>query len=101
MANNPSFSLYVNDLEGGTRHMSDEEFGCYIRLLLAQFNRGGTLPTDEKFLSRFCTSFDSSWNIVKEKFKYIGEGKIQNQRLKKEMAKRLKFIDKQEDNGRK
>jgi uncharacterized protein YdaU (DUF1376 family) len=100
MANNPSFSFYVNDFEGGTRHMTDEELGCYVRLLLAQFNRGGILPNNTDFLRRFCTSFDKSWAIVGEKFIDIGENKIQNQRLKKETSKRSNFIEKQVDNGR-
>lgn len=101
MANNPSFSFYVNDFEGGTRHMTDTELGCYVRLLLAQFNRGDILPNDANFLKRFCTSFDESWPIVKEKFKPVGENQIQNKRLSKESAKRSKFIDKQSNNGRK
>ena len=70
MANNPSFSLYVNDFEGGTRHMTDEELGCYIRLLFAQFNRE-KLPNNPDFLRSFCTSFDKSWTIVSEKFEKI------------------------------
>lgn len=100
MANNPSFSLYVNDFEGGTRHMNDEELGCYIRLLFAQFNRG-KLPNNHDFLRRFCTSFDKSWAIVAEKFEKIGDDFIQNKRLDTEIQKRDNFIDKQQVNGRK
>ena len=100
MANNPSFSLYVNDFEGGTRHMTDEELGCYIRLLFAQFNRE-KLPNNPDFLRRFCTSFDKSWTIVNEKFEKIDENFIQNRRLETEIQKRDNFIDKQQDNGRK
>lgn len=100
MANNPSFSLYVNDFEGGTRHMTDEELGCYIRLLFAQFNRE-KLPNNHDFLRRFCTSFDKSWAIVSEKFEKIDENFIQNRRLETEIQKRDNFIDKQQDNGRK
>lgn len=100
MANNPSFSFYVNDFEGGTRHMTDAELGCYLRLLIAQFNRGGILPDDEKFLRRFSTSFDESWPFVKEKFKKINGG-LQNERLEIETFKRKKFIEKQSGNGQK
>lgn len=100
MANNPSFSLYVNDFEGGTRHMTDEELGCYIRLLFAQFNRG-KLPNNTDFLRRFCTSFDKSWAIVGEKFEKIDADFIQNKRLENEIQKRDNFIDKQQVNGRK
>ncbi len=99
MANNPAFPLYVNDLEGGTRHMTDEEFGCYLRLLIAQFNRRGILPNDEKFLSRFCTSFKESWPIVKEKFKKI-DGGLMNVRLEKERLKKEIFLKKQSENGK-
>lgn len=93
MANNPSFSFYVNDFEGGTRHMTDAELGCYMRLMLAQFNREGILPNDPKFLRRFCTTFDESWPIVKEKFREISPGKIQNKRLEKERVKRKNFVE--------
>lgn len=101
MANNPSFSFYVNDFEGGTRHMTDAELGCYLRVLLAQFNRKGVLPNDEKFLKRFCTSFDESWPIVKEKFHDVGGGLLQNKRLEIERVKKEKFIENQRENGRK
>ncbi len=100
MANNPSFSLYVNDFEGGTRHMTDEELGCYVRLLFAQFNRE-KLPNNPDFLRRFCTSFDKSWAIVGEKFEKIDENFLQNKRLVQETIKRDNFIDKQQGNGRK
>jgi uncharacterized protein YdaU (DUF1376 family) len=100
MANNPIFPFYVNDFEGGTRHMTDEEVGCYLRLLLAQFNRGGFLPPDENFLSRFCTSFKESWPIVKEKFLKTENG-LQNKRLEHERVKREKFVIHQSENGKK
>ena len=101
MSKDPAFLLYPNDLEGGTRHMTDEEFGCYIRLLLAQFNRGGILPNDEKILSRYCTSFEKSWHIVKEKFLPAGNGKIKNKRLSIEMEKRAEKSKKQSINAKK
>src|SRR5258706_6902858 len=100
MANNPIFPFYVNDFEGGTRHMTDAEVGCYLRLLMAQFNRGGFLPDNEKFLKRFCTSFDESWPIVKEKFLKSEKG-IQNKRLEFERVKRDKFVIHQSENGKK
>lgn len=92
MANNPIFPFYVNDFEGGTRHMTDAEVGCYLRLLMAQFNRGGQLPGDETILRRYCTSFEQSWPLVKEKFEKINGTKIQNKRLEIERVKREKFI---------
>lgn len=101
MAKNPMFSFYVNDFEGGTRHMTDAEVGCYIRLLLAQFNsKNGTLPLDENFLQRFSDSFKESWPIVKEKFNQIGNKTIQNERLEKERVKKLIFTQHQSENAK-
>lgn len=98
MANNPIFPFYVNDFEGGTRHMTDAEVGCYLRLLMAQFNRGGQLPADEKILTRYCTSFSESWSIVKEKFEKVNGSKIQNKRLEIERLKRENFVDSRSKN---
>lgn len=98
MANNPIFPFYVNDFEGGTRHMTDAEAGCYLRLLMAQFNRGGQLPNDENILRRYCTSFDESWPIVKEKFERINGSKLQNKRLEIERVKRENFVDSRSKN---
>lgn len=91
MAKDPAFNFYVNDFEGGTRHMTDQELGCYVRLLMAQFNRCGKLPKDLKFLKRLSDSFDNSWPIVKEKFKEIDSEFIQNERLEHERLKRENY----------
>jgi len=98
MANNPIFPFYVNDFEGGTRHMTDAEVGCYLRLLMAQFNRGGVLPADEALLSRYCTSFNESWPMVKEKFEKINGSKFQNKRLEIERIKRENFVESRSKN---
>ena len=98
MAKNPKFNFYVNDFEGGTRHMTDEELGCYVRLILAQFNRGGTLPNDKKFLSRFCDSINKSWPVVSEKFKDIGNGQLQNERMEYERVKSAEYSKSRKDN---
>ncbi len=101
MANNPKFNFYVNDFEGGTRHMTDAELGCYVRLLLAQFNRGGTLKNDKKFLARFCTSLNESWDIVSEKFIEVTSGEIQNIRMEVERQKSESFSKSRAENRRK
>jgi uncharacterized protein YdaU (DUF1376 family) len=68
---------------------------------MAQFNRGGELPEDEKYLARFCTSFTDSWPIVGEKFIKFDDGKICNQRLNNEILKKKKHLEKQTKNGSK
>lgn len=100
MANNPKFNFYVNDFEGGTRHMTDEELGCYMRLLLAQFNMG-TLPNDSKFLSRLCDSLERSWPIVKNKFVVVDNGNLKNERLDFERIKSIEYSKSRKENRQK
>lgn len=102
MAKNPKFNFYVNDFEGGTRHMTDEEVGCYVRLMLAQFNRGGKLPNDMKFLSRYCNSLERSWSVVSEKFPEIENGKFrQNERMEIERVKSEEYSESRKQNRQK
>lgn len=102
LAKNPKFNFYVNDFEGGTRHMTDEEVGCYVRLMLAQFNRGGKLPNDLKFLSRYCDSLERSWCVVSEKFPEIDEGKSrQNERMEIERLKSEEYSESRKMNRQK
>lgn len=77
--------------------MTDEELGCYVRLILAQFNRGGTLPNDLKYLARYCTSLDKSWPVVGEKFKVV-EGELQNQRMEIERVKSYEYSKSRKEN---
>lgn len=100
MANNPKFNFYVNDFEGGTRHMTDEELGCYMRLLLAQFNMG-TLPNDQKFLSRLCDSLERSWPIVKNKFVLVENEGLKNERLDFERIKSIEYSKSRKENRQK
>ena len=95
----PHFKFYVDDFVGGTSHLTDEELGCYLRLLLAQFNRGGSLPMDKKFLARFTLTVDKNWDVLREKFKDNPDGTISNQRLLNEMIKAQNFTAKQNQNG--
>jgi uncharacterized protein YdaU (DUF1376 family) len=67
--------------------MTDEELGCYMRLIIAQFNRGGKLPNDLKFLARYCDSLERSWPVVSEKFQPLPDGQIQNERMEIERVK--------------
>jgi len=102
LAKNPKFNFYVNDFEGGTRHMTDEEVGCYMRLMLAQFNRGGKLPNDIKFLSRYCDSLDRSWDVVSEKFPETDSGKYrQNERMEIERVKSEEYSESRKANRQK
>lgn len=99
MATNPIFPLYYNDIDRSTRDWTDEEFGCYMRLLMHQWDQG-EIPKDEQRRSRIVTSLGKSWVTVGKKFVEKGEGLV-NERLEEIRIERGLFIKKQQENGQK
>jgi uncharacterized protein YdaU (DUF1376 family) len=99
MAKNPVFPLYYNDIDRSTRDWTDEEFGCYVRLLLHQWDKFG-LPLGFDRLSRIATSVEKNWDIIGPKFQEVG-GLLKNAKLEEIRTARMKESDKQSDNGKK
>lgn len=110
MAKDPICPIYYNDLLGSTRTWTDEEFGCYVRLLLEQWDKGfipnpyqnstNSLPTDIPTFVRLCritTSVDRNWELLKTKFQESANG-LQNQKMEEIRQKRNKHKDKQRTN---
>lgn len=85
MAKDPAFLFYPNDFTSGTRFMTDEQVGKYIRLLCAQFDCGHL--TEEQMIM-ICKSYD---NHIFSKFIKDSEGKFYNERLEIEKFKRKNF----------
>ena len=99
MAANPILPLYYNDIDRSTRDWSDEEFGCYMRLLMHQWAQG-EIPKETQRLSRIVTSLDNSWDLVKTKFEETDTGMV-NLKLEEIRAERLSYLKKQQENGKK
>lgn len=99
MAANPILPLYYNDIDRSTRDWSDEEFGCYMRLLMHQWAQG-EIPKETQRLSRIVTSLASSWELVRSKFVETETGMI-NQKLEEIRAERMAYLKKQQENGKK
>jgi len=85
MAKDPAFLFYPNDFTSGTRFMTDEQVGKYIRLLCAQFDCGHL--TEEQMIL-ICKSYD---NHIFSKFIKDSDGKFYNERLEIEKVKRKNF----------
>lgn len=96
MAKDPAFLFYPGDWMGGTQWLTMEQKGCYIELLILQFNTGGFTVAQAKQVLSIC--FDVAWPVLEQKF-ILADGKYYNERLKGEIEKRKKFTDSRRDNA--
>lgn len=98
----PAFRFYVDNFVEGTIEMTDSEAGLYVRLLCAQWSKGG-LPNDDSELLRFSrgsTTAQQDLNRVKRKFDVCADGMLRNERLEIERSKQEKFSKSQSDKGK-
>jgi uncharacterized protein YdaU (DUF1376 family) len=86
----PFMQLYVSDFIGDTLHLSTEQVGAYLLLLMAMWNAGGTLPDDEAKLARIVRLSVKKWRAVAPDLLSFFErvdGAVRHNRLTKEMQK--------------
>lgn len=92
----PAFLFYPNDWMGGTQWFTMEQKGCYLELLVLQFNTGKFTEAQAKQVLSIC--FDHAWETVKKKFTKEGEFYF-NERLKYEIERRAKYAESRRNNG--
>jgi hypothetical protein len=90
MSKDPAFLFYPGDWLGGTMGMSFEQKGCYLELLMMQFNNGRFTEAQAKQVLSVC--FDYAWPTLKVKFNSDGTY-YWNNRLQEEIEKRKSFIE--------
>src|SRR5688572_21835965 len=98
MAKDPAFLFYPNDWLGGTMTMTRHLKGCYIDLLVAQFNSG---PLSLETIKTVLGSDQASWTVLSSKFKQTAEGLFFNERLVAEKFKREEYSNKQSERVKK
>lgn len=59
--NAPFMQLYVGDYLKDTRHLTAEQHGAYLLLLMSMWAHGGDLPNDPKKLARLACCTASRW----------------------------------------
>lgn len=82
--------LYVADYLGDTRHLTTEQHGAYLLLLMTMWRSAGRLPNDDKKLARIAGTTPSRWaKIAPEVMEFFSiEGaEITNARLSRELEK--------------
>lgn len=84
----PAFLFYPGDWQGGTMTMTRHMKGCYIDLLVAQFNSG---PLSLEEIKTVLGTDFAVWGSLSKKFKRTDDGLFFNERLATEKAKREKF----------
>lgn len=97
MAKDPAFLFYPNDWLGGTLTFSRHLKGCYIDLLMAQFNQGRLSIQDVQDI--LGADFDLHWERkLKSKFIEDESGRFYNERLENEKNKRANFTQSRRNN---
>lgn len=86
----PFMQLYVADYLGDTRHLTTEQHGAYLLLLMAMWRADGVLPEDARKLARISGCTPSRWARIADDvlaFFDVADGVLTNKRLKLELEK--------------
>lgn len=96
--------LYIADYLADTTHLSAEQHGAYILMLMASWKRGGSLPDDGPQLASIARLDAAKWRkhepILRAFFDAEG-GLLIQKRLAEEYADAVKVHDAQKSNGAK
>lgn len=90
MSERPFMQLYVSDFIGDTLHLSSEQVGAYLLLLMAMWNADGKLPNDEAKLARVARLSLKKWrSVAPDLMPFFEQDKdtISHRRLTKELQK--------------
>lgn len=66
MSSIPYFPFYPADYLADTAHLSTEQHGAYLLLLITAWSRGGRLPADHQKLARIARVNARRWHIISE-----------------------------------
>lgn len=72
------FPFYYQRIITSTTGWSDAEFGCYVRLLTYQFDKG-SIPSDAKERERISPGVKKHWGLLSKKFIPDGNGGLINE----------------------
>jgi uncharacterized protein YdaU (DUF1376 family) len=100
----PYMQFWVGDFLASTAHLSLEQKGGYVLVILSMWNSGGSLPNDPAKLARICGISLKRWQHISpeilEFFDHDGD-RLTQKRLAAEYQKGLDIIQKRSAAGKK
>lgn len=103
MSKSPFMQLYVSDYLGDTQHLTTEQHGTYLLLLMAMWRADAKLPNEPQKLARIARVSFRRWHIVSPEvleFFTVEDGFLMNKRLYREHQKALSISEKRRNSGR-
>lgn len=93
-------TFYPGDYLGDTGHLSTEEHGGYLLLLLHAWTQNGVLPLDDELLRRITKMTPRAWaksRAIIMKFFHLQDDGYHQKRMDKELAKARAMVAKKRD----
>ena len=103
MSQAPSMPLFVDAFLADTMHLTAEETGAYICLLMSMWRHNGSVPNDDKDNARITRLGMKKWRAMKPrimKFLVVENGRLTQKRLQKEWSYVESKSRKQSQNSR-
>lgn len=100
----PFMQLWVADYLGDTKHLTTEQHGAYLLLLMTMWRADGALPADDTKLARIVGLTVVRWNKIKGDIMAmltIENGLVSQKRLWAELKKAREKSEKRAEAGRK
>lgn len=95
--------LYIGDYLKDTMHLSPEQHGIYLLLLMNYWSQGGPLPDENDYLARVTKSSLEAWQSHRSvigRFFTITDGMWRHERVDFELAKALKHKEAKSKGGK-
>ena len=97
--------LYIGDYMADTMHLTCDQHGAYLLLMMAYWRKGGPLPSNDASLSAICRLSLDAWSIhkavLKEFFDTSKEGVWVHGRIEKELSDSIEKKEKAAEKARK
>lgn len=103
MAQFPAMPLWTDAYLGDTSHLTTIEHGAYLLLLFAMWRSDGSLPDDDKLLSRYAKLTPGQWARIKPvimPFFTVRNGRLTQGRLTDELKAVRQHSRKQSDRAK-